>query len=73
MTRLYDLVADPRETIDVARLPENRQIVDDLIGVLAAHMKATAHDPDSVPKTRDPYTLLADALPPTELRGQRRS
>jgi choline-sulfatase len=68
-TRLYDLAADPHELRTVADLPENRETVEHLLELLAAHMKATARDASAVPETNDPHAILAHCLPPGELRS----
>jgi arylsulfatase A-like enzyme len=65
-TRLYDLLADPSELRDVAGLAENREVVDRLLGVLAAHMKATDPDPASIPESDDPRAILRACLLPTD-------
>jgi choline-sulfatase len=67
LTRLYDLSADPRELVNVARLPENRLIIERLFALLRAHLKATARNPGAVPETNDPHAILASSLPPGDM------
>ena len=57
---------------DVARLPENQEVVERLIGVLAGHVRATARDPGAVPVTDDAHAILAHGLPPGETRTRGR-
>ena len=73
MTRLYDLTVDPHELINVARLPENQQVIERLLQLLAAHMKATTRDPGAVSDTDDPHAILERLLPPSDGARRRRS
>jgi arylsulfatase A-like enzyme len=62
--RLYDLENDPGEINNVAGCPKNAAIVEDLISMLADHMRRTAREVDQVPQTDDVHSLLAACLPP---------
>jgi hypothetical protein len=60
------LVADSGETQSVADHPENQKLVEDLLGVLANHLKATARDPGSILDSEKTRAFLAHSLPPVE-------
>ena len=63
-TRLYDLIADPAELVDVADRPGNRPLVAQLLAVLADHLRATARDPGTIPADASVHALLNRCLTP---------
>lgn len=63
-TRLYDLIADPAETRDVADRPENRETVDALLAVLIEHLRRTERDPARGGDPADRFDFLDRSLLP---------
>jgi choline-sulfatase len=62
----YDLANDPEEAVNLAGLPERAALREELLGRLAAHVRATARHPDRLPETDDLHALLASGLGPVE-------
>ena len=67
-TRLYDLADDPSEMKNVADRPENREVVEELLTVLADHLRRTDRDPDTVPITGGIQPILDQCLLPDDYR-----
>jgi hypothetical protein len=65
-TRLYDLEDDPTAMKNVADLPENREVVEGLLAVLADHMRSTDHD--TFPITGGVKAILELCLLPDDYR-----
>jgi choline-sulfatase len=63
---LYDLAEDPGEMIDVSGRAKHAAVVEDLLALLADHVRRTARDPDAIPETGDVHALLATCLTPLE-------
>lgn len=66
--RLFDLAQDPSEVHDVADLAENQLIVGRLINIAVDHLMETSGQAITVDEPDDPLAILAEMLPPAELR-----
>jgi arylsulfatase A-like enzyme len=67
-TRLYDLADDPSEMKNVADSVENREVVEELLAILADHLRRTDHDPNTVPITGGVQAILDQCLLPDDYR-----
>lgn len=63
--RLYDVLADPNEDIDLSQKPEYRDIQYSLLGDLVHHVANTARNPEYVPVERGDEEILDFCLPPS--------
>jgi hypothetical protein len=66
LTRQYDLASDLTETRNVADRPENREVVEELLSVLADHLRRTDRDPGTVPNPAHLEAVLKHCLTPVE-------
>lgn len=64
--RLFDLQADPQETVDLAGRPEHADRVRLMLGRLADHVRRTAPDSAGLPTTDDAMVLLDAGLAPQD-------
>jgi choline-sulfatase len=64
---LFDLKGDPDERINLAARPEHADRVAGFTRQLADHMKATARQPELVPRTDDPHVILEHCLQPRDV------
>jgi choline-sulfatase len=64
--RLFDLSVDPDETTDVSARAENITVVEELLVLIAGHMRRTARDTAAIPATEDVHAMLEHCLPPAD-------
>ena len=65
--RLYDTLADPDETSDLAADPAHAGELNRLRDLLIEHLAATARQPESIPTTSDPLELLDYLVQPRDV------
>jgi choline-sulfatase len=65
--RLFDLKEDPEEMRDLSGRVEQRERVREMTRLLAEHMKRTARQPESLPKTDDVHEVLGHCLQPRDV------
>jgi arylsulfatase A-like enzyme len=66
-TRLYDLERDPSELHNVALDSANAARVKAMLARLAEHLRATARQPELVPKSDDPLAILDLCVQPRDV------
>jgi arylsulfatase A-like enzyme len=66
--RLFDLHEDPDELRDLSREPAHEGRAAELTRMLAEHLRRTAREPESIPKTDDVHVVLEHGLRPRDLR-----
>jgi arylsulfatase A-like enzyme len=66
---LFDEQSDPDELDNLAERPEHAERVAGLLRLLADHLRRTALEPQRLPKTDDPVTLIDAALAPHDVQG----
>lgn len=64
--QLFDEANDPAELRNLADRPEHAETVRHFVGMLADHLRRTARQPEQLPETDDPLTLIDAALAPTD-------
>lgn len=65
--QLFDLEKDPEELTNVAKRPENAQIVSKFMVQLADHLERTARQPELIPKNARLEEVLEFCLQPRDL------
>ena len=65
--RLYDLRADPQEMHNVAADPANAATVKRLTHLLVEHLIKTAREPEGIPKSSDPLSVLDYCVQPRDV------
>jgi choline-sulfatase len=67
LVQLYDLDADPDETVNLAGLAEHANRVEELTNELAEHLVRTAREPGLIPRSSDVRLTLAHCLRPRDM------
>jgi choline-sulfatase len=65
--KLFDMRYDPEQMTNRAARPEHKQLVDDLTRRLIEHLRATARQPELIPRTADAHELLDFLVQPRDL------
>ena len=65
--RLFDMHADPEQMTNLAGRAEHAEVVRDLTRRLAEHLRATARQPELIPRTDDVYELLDFLVQPRDV------
>jgi choline-sulfatase len=68
--QLFDLQSDPDELINLSKKPEHARHVEQFTRQLAGHMKRTARQPELLPKSDDPHTILDFCLQPRDVGAE---
>jgi arylsulfatase A-like enzyme len=68
VVQLFDVRADPDETTNLAKKPEQAERVKELTAALEKHLTATAREPKALPKTDDVHERLAHLLQPRDVK-----
>lgn len=66
---LFDEEHDPDELRNLAARPEHSETVRRFLGLLADHLRRTARQPERLPESDDPLTLIDAALAPHDVEG----
>jgi len=64
--RLFDLLNDPDERVNLAQRAEHASVVSELTERLALHLKRTARQPELLPQTDNVHELLEFCLAPRD-------
>ena len=65
--KLFDVRNDPEQMTNLAKRPEHAGMVRELTQRLADHLRATARQPDLIPRTDDVYELLDFLVQPRDV------
>jgi arylsulfatase A-like enzyme len=65
--KLYDMHADPGQTTNIAGRPEHAAVVRELTLQLLAYLRATARQPELIPRTEDVHELLDHLVQPRDI------
>ncbi|HWB10572.1 MAG TPA: sulfatase-like hydrolase/transferase [Pirellulales bacterium] len=65
---LFDEQSDPDELDNLAERPEHAEKLARFLRLLADHLRRTARQPEQLPKTGDPVTLIDAALAPHDVQ-----
>ena len=65
--KLFDMHADPGQTTNLAPRPEHAAVVRELTQQLLTHLRATARQPELVPRTDDVYELFDHLVQPRDI------
>jgi arylsulfatase A-like enzyme len=65
--KLFDMDTDPEQMTNLAERPEHAEVVRDLTRRLMEHLRATARQPELIPRTDDVYELLDFLVQPRDV------
>ena len=65
--KLFDMTNDPRQMTNLTKRPEHADVVRELTRRLAEHLRATARQPELIPRTEDAHELLDFLVQPRDV------
>jgi hypothetical protein len=69
--KLYDMHRDPGQTTNLAGRLERAELIRELMGRLLTHLRATARQPELIPRTDDIYELLDFLVQPRDVETRK--